>query len=44
VSRALDILRTEMERTMRLLGCASVAELNPSLIEVPQGWQARSRG
>src|SRR6202451_4252569 len=44
VSRALEILRTEMERAMRLLGCASVAELNPSLGEVPKGWRARPRG
>jgi L-lactate dehydrogenase (cytochrome) len=44
VSRALEILRTEMERAMRLLGCASVAELNPSLVEVPKGWLARPRG
>jgi len=35
VRRALEILRTEMERTMRLLGCASVVELNSSLVEVP---------
>jgi L-lactate dehydrogenase (cytochrome) len=37
VKRALEILRTEMERTMRLLGCASVVELNSSLVEVPDG-------
>ncbi len=43
VTRALEILRTEVERTMRLLGCASVAELNPSLVEVPSAWQARTR-
>jgi len=44
VSRALEILRTEMERAITLLGCASVAELNPSLVEVPKGWLARPRG
>jgi isopentenyl diphosphate isomerase/L-lactate dehydrogenase-like FMN-dependent dehydrogenase len=38
VRRALEILPTNMERTMRLLGCASVAELNPSLVEVPDCW------
>jgi hypothetical protein len=26
-----------MERTMRLLGCAAVVELNSSLVEVPDG-------
>jgi len=30
VSVAIDILRTDVERTLRLLGCASVAELNAS--------------
>jgi len=35
VARALEILRTEVERTMRLLGCPSVVELNSSLVEVP---------
>ena len=44
VRRALEILRTEMERTMRLLGCASVAELDSSLVEVPEHWLARARG
>lgn len=29
VDRAIDILRTEIERTMRLLGVTSLAELNP---------------
>ena len=43
VTRALEILRTDVERTMRLLGCASVAELNPSLVEVPSAWLARAR-
>jgi L-lactate dehydrogenase (cytochrome) len=38
VSRALDILRTDMERTMKLLGCASICELNESYVEVPRNW------
>src|SRR5579864_846673 len=33
VARALNILRNDMERTMRLLGCSSIAELCPSLLE-----------
>jgi isopentenyl diphosphate isomerase/L-lactate dehydrogenase-like FMN-dependent dehydrogenase len=41
VSRALEILRADVERTLRLLGCASVAELNPSLVEVPESWRAK---
>jgi L-lactate dehydrogenase (cytochrome) len=32
VARALEILRTDLERTMRLLGCPSVAELDRSYI------------
>ena len=33
VERVLEILRTEMARTMRLLGCGSVAELDRSYLE-----------
>jgi L-lactate dehydrogenase (cytochrome) len=32
VSRSLEILRTDMYRTMKLLGCASVKELNASYV------------
>jgi L-lactate dehydrogenase (cytochrome) len=39
VVRALAILREDVERTMRLLGCASVAELNSSYVEIPAGWR-----
>jgi isopentenyl diphosphate isomerase/L-lactate dehydrogenase-like FMN-dependent dehydrogenase len=39
VSRALSILRTDVERTMRLLGCATVADLNSSLIKIPRDWE-----
>lgn len=38
IRRALEILRADFERTMRLIGCGSVAELNPSFIEVPEFW------
>jgi isopentenyl diphosphate isomerase/L-lactate dehydrogenase-like FMN-dependent dehydrogenase len=38
VVRALDILREDMERTMRLLGCSSVRELNSSYIRFPSQW------
>jgi isopentenyl diphosphate isomerase/L-lactate dehydrogenase-like FMN-dependent dehydrogenase len=43
VGRALEILRADVERTLRLLGCASVAELNSSLVEVPEDWRAKPR-
>jgi isopentenyl diphosphate isomerase/L-lactate dehydrogenase-like FMN-dependent dehydrogenase len=38
VARALEILRADIERTIRLLGCPSMAELDRSYLEVPQGW------
>ena len=38
VARALEILRSGVERTLRLLGCASVAELNRSYVETPGAW------
>ena len=33
VDRAIDILRTDIIRTMRLLGCASIRDLDRSYIE-----------
>jgi isopentenyl diphosphate isomerase/L-lactate dehydrogenase-like FMN-dependent dehydrogenase len=41
VARALGILRADVERTLRLLGCPSVASLDRSYIEVPAAWNAR---
>ena len=41
VARALEILRTDVERTLRLLGCSSVGKLNPSYVDVPRSWLAR---
>src|SRR5207253_5616434 len=35
VARAIEILRTELVRTLKLLGCASVAELDGSWINAP---------
>jgi isopentenyl diphosphate isomerase/L-lactate dehydrogenase-like FMN-dependent dehydrogenase len=43
VRRALEILRADVERTLRLLGCASVADLNSSLVEVPEAWGVKPR-
>jgi isopentenyl diphosphate isomerase/L-lactate dehydrogenase-like FMN-dependent dehydrogenase len=40
VDRAIEILRTDLERTLRLLGCGSVAELDQSYVNVPKGWEA----
>lgn len=41
VAKAIAILREDMERTMRLLGCASVGALDRSYVEVPQSWPVR---
>jgi len=34
VTRALEILRDDVERTLRLLGCESAGQLNPSYVSV----------
>src|SRR5713226_7103434 len=39
VARALDILRADVERTVTLLGCPSVAALDRSYVEVPAHWR-----
>jgi isopentenyl diphosphate isomerase/L-lactate dehydrogenase-like FMN-dependent dehydrogenase len=38
VSRALEILRDDMERTLRLIGCPSVSALNASYVNLPKAW------
>ncbi len=42
VARAIEILRSDLARTLKLLGCASVAELGPSYVEVPADWRIDS--
>lgn len=39
VTRAIEILRADLERTLRLLGCPSVGALDGSYVSVPQSWQ-----
>jgi len=39
VHRAIEILRADLERTLRLLGCPSVAVLDRSYINVPKDWE-----
>jgi L-lactate dehydrogenase (cytochrome) len=41
VARALEILRSDIERTLRLLGCPSIAALDRSYIEVPHAWSGQ---
>jgi L-lactate dehydrogenase (cytochrome) len=38
VARAIDILRTDLDRTLRLLGCPSVAALDRSYVNLPKSW------
>ena len=38
VTRALEILRDDVERTLRLLGCPSVSALNSSYLNIPAHW------
>jgi L-lactate dehydrogenase (cytochrome) len=41
VARAIEILRVDVERTLRLLGCPSISALDRSFIEVPSTWSGR---
>ena len=38
VARAIEILQTDLVRTLKLLGCASVAELDQSFVDAPRDW------
>jgi len=38
VARAIEILRADLSRTLKLLGCPSVAELDRSYLDVPADW------
>jgi isopentenyl diphosphate isomerase/L-lactate dehydrogenase-like FMN-dependent dehydrogenase len=38
VARAIEILRADLIRTLKLLGCASVADLDQSFVDVPADW------
>ena len=39
VTRAIEILRVDLERTLRLLGCPSMTKLDRSYVNVPPSWQ-----
>jgi L-lactate dehydrogenase (cytochrome) len=43
VARAIQILRNDFQRTMRLLGCQSVSALDASYINYPREWRASFR-
>ena len=38
VARAIEILRADLIRTLKLLGCPSVAELDRSYVDTPADW------
>jgi len=39
VARAIDIIRTDILRTMKLLGCDSVRKLDSSYVTIPKSWK-----
>jgi len=43
VTSAIQILRADAERTLTLLGCASVHELNRSFVQIPRDWEPSDR-
>jgi L-lactate dehydrogenase (cytochrome) len=43
VTRAIEILRTDLIRTLKLLGCGSTVKLDKSFVDVPADWLAATR-
>jgi isopentenyl diphosphate isomerase/L-lactate dehydrogenase-like FMN-dependent dehydrogenase len=41
VTRAIQILKGDVIRTMKLLGCGAIKDLDGSFVEVPSDWTAR---
>ena len=41
VTRAINILRSDVIRTMKLLGAAAIKDLDASFVDVPSDWTAR---
>ena len=42
VNRAIQILTADVERTLRLLGCSSIRELDRSYVDIPPEWMKKS--
>lgn len=40
VARAIDILRADVVRTLKLLGCSGVGALDASFVRIPPSWRA----
>jgi len=41
VTRAIELLKTDVVRTLKLLGCAAIKDLDGSYVDVPSEWTAR---
>jgi len=41
VARAIEILRSDLVRTLKLLGCASIVELDRSYVDTPADWPGK---
>jgi L-lactate dehydrogenase (cytochrome) len=41
VTRAVEILRNDLIRTLKLLGCAALSDLDRSFVEIPADWLPR---
>jgi len=41
VARAIEILRSDLVRTLKLLGCASIAELDRSYVDMSADWSGK---
>jgi L-lactate dehydrogenase (cytochrome) len=42
VARAIEILRADVVRTLKLLGCSSTAKLDRSFVDMPASWMNRA--
>jgi L-lactate dehydrogenase (cytochrome) len=42
VRRAIAILQADLQRNLKLLGCQSLGELDPSYLNLPPGWPTGS--
>jgi len=41
VARAIELLKTDVVRTLKLLGCGAIKELDGSYVDVPSDWTAK---
>jgi L-lactate dehydrogenase (cytochrome) len=41
VARAIELLKTDVVRTLKLLGCGAIKDLDGTFVDVPSDWTAR---